>query len=161
MILIFKTNDLLRGIESSLGTKRNMASFIQVVKSRPGSFSSWNWLILDVTKLHWGVEGEKSDRGRDQCCKVSIFYLNNILYVYVIPYYTNLGGRLGSGADGANSRYLVTRWIILNDVKRTTGWLIMPQVFLFVYWSRLGSMLMLRGGGYQAPKKAFLGEQEN
>ena len=40
MILIFKTNDLLRGIESSLGTKRNMASFIQVVTSRPGSFSS-------------------------------------------------------------------------------------------------------------------------
>ena len=30
MILIFKTNDLLRGIESSLGTKNSMATFIQV-----------------------------------------------------------------------------------------------------------------------------------
>ena len=30
MILIFKTNDLLRGIESSLGTKNSMSSFIQV-----------------------------------------------------------------------------------------------------------------------------------
>ena len=30
MILIFKTNDLLRGIESSLGTKNSMSTFIQV-----------------------------------------------------------------------------------------------------------------------------------
>merc|ERR1712029_988889 len=33
MILIFKTNDLLRGIESSLGTKNSMASFIQMSRS--------------------------------------------------------------------------------------------------------------------------------
>merc|ERR1712013_97992 len=33
MILIFKTNDLLRGIESSLGTKKSMASFIQMSRS--------------------------------------------------------------------------------------------------------------------------------
>ena len=32
MILIFKTNDLLRGIESSLGTKNSMSTFIQVYK---------------------------------------------------------------------------------------------------------------------------------
>ena len=44
MILIFKTNDLLRGIESSLGTKNSMSSFIQVwqidVKIKDQSFLS-------------------------------------------------------------------------------------------------------------------------
>jgi len=33
MILIFKTNDLLRGIESSLGTKNSMSTFIQMSRS--------------------------------------------------------------------------------------------------------------------------------
>jgi len=33
MILIFKTNDLLRGIESSLGTKNSMATFIQMSRA--------------------------------------------------------------------------------------------------------------------------------
>ena len=33
MILIFKTNDLLRNIESSLGTANSMGSFIQMSKS--------------------------------------------------------------------------------------------------------------------------------
>jgi len=33
MIMIFKTNDLLRGIESSLGTKNSMSSFIQMSRS--------------------------------------------------------------------------------------------------------------------------------
>merc|ERR1719499_2545461 len=33
MILIFKTNDLLRGIESSLGTKNSMSSFIQMSRA--------------------------------------------------------------------------------------------------------------------------------
>merc|ERR1712203_474714 len=33
MILIFKTNDLLRGIESSLGTKNSMSTFIQMSRA--------------------------------------------------------------------------------------------------------------------------------
>jgi aarF domain-containing kinase len=33
MILILKTNDLLRNIEHSLGTNNNMSSFIQMSKS--------------------------------------------------------------------------------------------------------------------------------
>ena len=33
MILILKTNDLLRGIESSLGTKNSMSSFIQMSRA--------------------------------------------------------------------------------------------------------------------------------
>lgn len=33
MILIFKTNDLLRGIEHSLGTQNDMSAFIQMSRS--------------------------------------------------------------------------------------------------------------------------------
>ena len=51
MILIFKTNDLLRGIESSLGTKRSMASFIQV-QSTYDLFTNVKLIHSDVAKLH-------------------------------------------------------------------------------------------------------------
>jgi len=103
MILIFKTNDLLRGIESSLGTKRSMASFIQMSRS-----------CIEVLKEKQLVE-----------------------------------------ADTKIARWKIGIWSRWSQFKISCY-----EVFLYMYWSRLGSLLMLRGGGYEAPKKVFLGEQQ-
>jgi len=104
MILIFKTNDLLRGIESSLGTKRSMASFIQMSRS-----------CIEVLKEKNLIE-----------------------------------------ADSCVARWKIGVWSRWSQFKISCY-----EVFLYIYWSRLGSMMMLRGGGYQAPKTVFLGDQQN
>merc|ERR1719167_1819882 len=102
MIHIFKTNDLLRGIESSLGTKRSMSSFIQMSRS---------------------------------CMKV--IYERKLL----------------------NASTKISRWKINVSGKWAQFKISCYEVFLFIYWSRLGSILRLRGGGYEAPNKVLLGEQ--
>jgi len=87
MILIFKTNDLLRGIESSLGTKQSMGSFIQMSRS-----------CIEVIK-----ERELMVSG------------------------------------GVLARWRVGTWSSWAQFKISCY-----EVFLYVYWSRLGSLLSLR-----------------
>jgi len=87
MILIFKTNDLLRGIESSLGTKDSMSSFIQMSRS---------------------------------CMKV--IYERKLL--------------------DASTKF--SRWKINVSGKWAQFKISCYEVFLFIYWSRLGSILRLR-----------------
>jgi len=89
MILIFKTNDLLRGIESSLGTKNTMSSFIQMSRS---------------------------------CIRV-------------------LQERSLLEASGFFSRLRVNLWARFSQFKITCY-----ELFLHLYWSRMGSMLRLRSG---------------
>jgi len=55
MILIFKTNDLLRGIESSLGTKRSMASFIQMSRSCIEVLKEKNLIEADSCVARWKI----------------------------------------------------------------------------------------------------------
>jgi len=88
MILIFKTNDLLRGIESSLGTKNSMSSFIQMARS-----------CLRVVQEKQLIE-TSSSFGR---------------------WKINMWGRWG--------QFRISCY----------------EVFLYLYWSRLGSVLRLRG----------------
>merc|ERR1712029_221335 len=87
MILIFKTNDLLRGIESSLGTKDSMSSFIQMSRS---------------------------------CMKV--IYERKLL----------------------NASTKISRWKINVSGKWAQFKISCYEVFLFIYWSRLGSILRFR-----------------
>lgn len=89
MILIFKTNDLLRGIESSLGTKNSMSSFIQMSRS---------------------------------CMRV-------------------LQEKSLIKATSSVSRWRINTWARFSQFKISCY-----EVFLFIYWSRLGTLLRLRGG---------------
>jgi len=88
MILIFKTNDLLRGIESSLGTKNTMSSFIQMSRS---------------------------------CLRV-------------------LQERSLISATSSFARWKVNLWARFAQFRITCY-----ELFLHIYWSRLGSLLRLRG----------------
>merc|ERR1712106_284591 len=88
MILIFKTNDLLRGIESSLGTKNSMSSFIQMSRSCLRVIQEKRLLETTSTIGRWRVN-------------------------------------------------LSSRWAQFR--------ISCYEVFLFIYWSRLGSTLRLRG----------------
>ena len=98
MILIFKTNDLLRGIESSLGTKRSMASFIQVrltrknhvLKAEPFQMSR---SCIEVLKEKQLVEAD-----------TKIARLVPLRMCLSLCSKSSQGGRLESGVDGANSR---------------------------------------------------------
>jgi len=88
MILIFKTNDLLRGIESSLGTRNSLASFIQMSRS-----------CIHVLK--------------EKC---------------LLDTHNTLG------------RWRLHTWGHWNQLKISCY-----EVFLYIYWSRLGYLLRLRG----------------
>lgn len=88
MILIFKTNDLLRGIESSLGTKNSMSSFIQMSRSCLRVIQEKQLLEATSSFARWRV----NMRGRWAQFRISCY-----------------------------------------------------EVFLYLYWSRLGATLRLRG----------------
>ena len=87
MILIFKTNDLLRGIESSLGTKNSMSSFIQMSRA---------------------------------CFKV-------IQEKHLL------------GATSSVSRWRINMWGRWAQFRISCY-----EIFLYLYWSRFGSILRLR-----------------
>jgi len=87
MILIFKTNDLLRGIESSLGTKNSMSSFIQMSRSCLNVIQEKQLLTATSSFARWKV---------------------------------NMGGRW--------AQFKISCY----------------ELFLYLYWSRLGSILRLR-----------------
>ena len=87
MILIFKTNDLLRGIESSLGTKNSMSSFIQMSRA---------------------------------CFKV-------IQEKHLLS------------ATSSLSRWRINMWGRWAQFRISCY-----EIFLYLYWSRLGSVLRLR-----------------
>lgn len=88
MILIFKTNDLLRGIESSLGTKNSMSSFIQMSRSCLRVIQEKQLIEATSSFARWRV----NLRGRWAQFRISCY-----------------------------------------------------EVFLYLYWSRLGKTLRLRG----------------
>jgi len=88
MILIFKTNDLLRGIESSLGTKNSMSSFIQMSRSCLRVVQEKQLLEANSSFGRWRV----NMRSRWAQFRISCY-----------------------------------------------------EVFLYLYWSKLGSTLRLRG----------------
>lgn len=87
MILIFKTNDLLRGIESTLGTKNSMSSFIQMSRSCMRVIQEKQLLETTSSFARWKV----NLRGRWAQFRISCY-----------------------------------------------------EVFLYLYWSKLGTTLMLR-----------------
>jgi len=87
MILIFKTNDLLRGIESSLGTKNSMATFIQMSRACFRVIQEKSLLATTSSFARWRV---------------------------------NMWGRW--------AQFRISCY----------------QVFLYLYWSRLGAVLRLR-----------------
>merc|ERR1712106_428173 len=55
MILIFKTNDLLRGIESSLGTKNSMSAFIQMSRSCLRVIQEKSLIEADSSVARWKI----------------------------------------------------------------------------------------------------------
>ena len=131
MILIFKTNDLLRGIESSLGTKRSMASFIQV-QSTYDLFTHVKLIHSDVAKLHWGVEGEKSDRGRFKCRKMEDWSLEPMEPIQDIMLWGNLQcytRTIGYFYPGFLVPLLVATWVCAD----ATRWRI-PSTKVRVPW---------------------------
>jgi aarF domain-containing kinase len=87
MILIFKTNDLLRGIESNLGTKNSMSSFIQMSRSCLRVIQEKQLLEASSSFSRWRI---------------------------------NLGSRW--------AQFRISCY----------------EVFLYIYWSRLGQVLKLR-----------------
>jgi len=87
MILIFKTNDLLRGIESSLGTKNSMSYFIQMSRSCLRVIQEKQLLEASSSFARWRI---------------------------------NLGSRW--------AQFRISCY----------------EVFLYIYWSRLGQLLKLR-----------------
>ena len=98
MILIFKTNDLLRGIESSLGTKRSMASFIQVRLT-------WENHVLKVQPFQMSrscIEVLKEKQLVEADTKIARLVPSRICLSLCSKF--SQGGRLEYGVDGANSR---------------------------------------------------------
>ena len=98
MILIFKTNDLLRGIESSLGTKRSMASFIQVRLT-------WKNHVFKVEPFQMSrscIEVLKEKQLVEADTKIARLVPSRICLSLCSK--SSQGGRLESGVDGANSR---------------------------------------------------------
>ena len=77
MILIFKTNDLLRGIESSLGTKNSMSTFIQVDKYYNSITLNQNGTITDVPCLFQSYSGER--KPRIYLCFCQVHFLGSLV----------------------------------------------------------------------------------
>ncbi|XP_068398052.1 aarF domain-containing protein kinase 1 isoform X2 [Eschrichtius robustus] len=73
MLLIFKTNDLLRGIEAALGTRASASSFLNMSRCCIKALAAWSrlwWIHLKISVLQFR-----------ECARVGFFDLGNMAMV--------------------------------------------------------------------------------